>query len=183
MRAKRILIGGSSSVGKSTVAKQLSFQLACEHFQLDKMRKESKNAVFSSLDGTDIWDSDTCSLVSILKAMSEASKPLIQNWCNKIQNGILEGEGIEPSTLAKVGNLETTGIVYLIETELERIHNTLHDQSERYRSLSPERQEQVVAMNSEYSAYLRQEAEIAGHPWEWSQPWDTLQERILKVIA
>jgi len=182
MKSSKILIGGCSSVGKTTISDKLSKYLGVTHCQLDKMWKNSDNPVFKQLDDLEVWDNDPEHLVNIIKQQSFELKPTIKKWCLNEQNGLLEGEGIEPNTVSELSNIDNLKVIYIIETDSEYLHSTLYKRAKKYRDLSKKRQEKVVAMNIEYSKFLQLEAVKYDQAWVYSRPWETLHERILKHI-
>lgn len=171
----KILIGGCSSIGKSTVAVKLSEFFGIDHSPLDSARKLSKLEIFKHLHSSEAWDVDVRKLVAHIQQMSCALKPVITDWCNSNSNGILEGEGIEPRIIR---NIEEVKPIYIIETNTEILHSTLHNRAQRYRKLKKEHQKKVVEMNAGYSKFLKEQAIEYKQPWVYSQPWDTLYDRV-----
>lgn len=74
--------------------------------------------------------------------------------------------------------------VYVVEDDPDRLHETFSRRSSasRFLALSPAEQRGVVAMNVDYGAWLRAEAEARGQPWVTSWPWATLPERLLDAV-
>lgn len=183
MNLLKILIGGCSSIGKTTAAELLSKHLGVTHCPLDKIRNSFGHPIFREFDSPEVWDNDIEDLVSIVRQMSIQLRPIIEKWCINTQSGLLEGEGIEPDMVSKLSYTNNLKVIYIIETDAERLHTTLYGKAKKYRDLSEERQKKVLAMNTEYSKFIQSEAVKFNQPWVYSEPWETLHHRILKTIS
>ena len=182
MNLLKILIGGCSRSGKSTAAQLLSEYLGITYYSLDKMRDSLRNPVSKALDSPEAWDNDVESLIRIIKQKSAEARSIVEKWRISTQSGVFEGEGIEPAMVNEMGYTHNLKVIYVIETDTERLHTTLQDRSKKYRDLSEERQKKVVAMDAEYSKFIQTEAVKFDQPRVYSQPWNTICDRILKAI-
>ncbi len=183
MNLLKILIGGCSNSGKTVAAGLLSQHLGITYYSSDKMRTSVGHSIFKEFDNPEVWDNDVEDLVSIIRQMSIQLRPIIEKWCINTQSGVLEGEGIEPDMVNEIGCINNLKVIYIIETDTERLHTTLYDRSKKYRGLSEEHQKKVLAMNAEYSKFIQSEAVKFNQPWVYSQPWETLHHKILKAIS
>ena len=178
MKNIKILIGGCSSSGKTTVSEKLCENFGISYYSLDKIRHGDGHPIFSMLSKPEIWDKDVTDIVDIIKEIGIKLRPFVENWCRKISSGLLEGEGIEPKYVHESCIEANTSVIYIVESDVSRLHSTLCMRSESYRNLNESRQNKVIATNAEYSKYLRAEAFKYRQPCIDSLPWDTLYSRI-----
>ena len=182
MQNLKILIGGCSSSGKTTVSEKLCEDLRIPYYSLDEMRNENGNPIFSMLSIPEIWDNDVNHIVAIIKKIGIELRPLVENSCAKTKSGLIEGEGIEPKFVYETCNGANKRVIFILESDASRLHSTLCIRSESYRDLNESRQKKVVATNAEYAEYLRSEALKYNQPCIDSQPWNSLFSRIKGML-
>ncbi len=182
--ANILLLGGSSSVGKTTAAARLGVELGWLHVQLDHYLHDLGDPRLQLVRyGPESWDLPAQELCQRLVAVSERAsiylEGLILGYHNRGNAAILEGEAIHPCLAERM--MQTKGIssLYIIEADPGRMSKTLESRSSRYRGQADERRQTMVGMDQLYGMWLRSEAEARGIPWILSQPWETLAERIL----
>ena len=108
MSPAKILIGGSSSIGKSTLAAELARRFSIPYWRLDDVRRMNPCPEFNKLLDPYVWQNETSVLVDIIKDIGTRLEPFIVAWCKKQISGILEGEGIEPDIELEVIGEEGT---------------------------------------------------------------------------
>jgi hypothetical protein len=178
-----VAIGGSASVGKSTLAMQLS-----RHLSVDRVVHVDDFRGPSFIDSTpNVWSRPADWLHDALIVETEQVHAVIATEIEALlaasATGLIEGEGVEPR-LAHRWAPELVRPVYVIEDDTRRLHETFaRRQPARFLALSRAEQDAVVEMNRGYGAWLRAEAESRSQPWVPSQPWPTLAERALAAIG
>lgn len=180
-----LLIGGSSSVGKTTAAAGLSKRLGWPCIQLDQYLYEigdPKLRLFPrSLERWDLPSSELCQrLIAVSEQAMGYVESLILGLCDKGNAGIFEGEAIHPRLAERMMQMKSIASVFIIETDPVRLYETLADRSSRFLNLAEGHRQTVVEMDQLYSIWLQAEAERRHIPWVQSQPWVSLGERILE---
>ena len=176
-----LVIGGSSCVGKTTVAAQLSAEAKALHISTDKALPTT--AVFRPLDGSlDVWDRPAHELCGLLAAAAEAAVPLLLNLISghaaTDAAWVLEGERVHPMLIARARREGLADGVFIVETSHQRLHQTLLARLPRFHELPPSRQEAVAEVNRRYNLWLQDQAGALGLTCISSQPWTTLAHRV-----
>ena len=178
-----VAIGGSASVGKTTLAMHLSRRLGLDHVvHVDDLRGPS------FIDSTpDVWSKPAArlreALVSETEQVHGAVAAAIDALLAARASGVIEGEGIEPRLLQR-WPATLVRPVYVIEDDTELLHETFSRRlPARFLALTRAEQDAVVEMNRSYGAWLRAEAESRAQAWVPSQPWPTLADRVLTAIG
>ena len=178
------LIGGSSSVGKTTMARSLSkyYDMFCLH--LDDFTKGFNDPELEFFTGkADFWDQAAQELFERLVRVTEKTEPylhsFVSEWVAGGKSGIIEGEKIHPRFMEKVVSSNSAKGIFLIETDREQLYQTLQQRSLRFRELSGTQQWKVAEVNQRYGLWLKQEAKRRNLIWENAQPWETLVSRVL----
>jgi 2-phosphoglycerate kinase len=180
-----IVIGGSSCVGKSTVAAQLQVQLAVPHVNSD--RSLPKTREIQPLAGPiEIWDRPVPELRDMLVAAAHAATPYLVEQAEGLSNGnaswILEGERVHPELVERLQADALADGVFVVETSAARLHQTLLARLAGFQSLSEARQKAVAELDRQYNLWLLAEARHRGLRIVASQPWDTLAARVMSAI-
>ena len=183
-----IAIGGSASVGKTTLARELAQLLRIDRVaHVDDTR--SAGCAPSFLETTpDVWTRPAAwlceTLIAETRAFHSGIAAEIEARLVEPGSGIVEGEGVEPRLLRRWDPARVRA-VYVIEDDPARLHETFAQRASgaRFLALAEDEQRAVVEMNRRYGAWLRREAEGHHQAWVPSQPWPTLAERALAAIG
>lgn len=181
-----ILIGGSSSVGKTTAAAELSRRHGLQHLQVDTLRAEDPHpAVHFVGSSPEVWDLGPEPLRDRLIEMGALLRTHILRLVTKqLAAGvptIIEGEGIEPSLLESLTHRRVR-LVFVAEVNEKRLAATFANRpsagAARFRRLTAGRRRCVCRMNRLYGEWIGAEALSRGLPCLPSQPWQNLANRI-----
>jgi hypothetical protein len=183
------VIGGSSSVGKTTAAAVIAERLGARHLQLDTTAQASQDPRVrrfqAGVDG--LWSLPATHLCDLLIAKGDALAPALDAMINQGSSGssgssitVLEGEGAHP-TLAQHHPSHLVRFAFVLEPEEAVLFQTLTRRSARFRALPAAHQHTVAAMNWLYGNWLRQQAQRFGQPWLESRPWTTLPDRLIQA--
>jgi hypothetical protein len=180
------LLGGSSSVGKTTAATALAERLGAVHLQLDSIARASTDPRVRRFAGgvDDLWRLPAAHVCELLVRKGDALAGSLHRLIGQCLAGdsvtLVEGEGIHPSLAPHhPGDLVRFGFV--VEPEEAVLFQTLAGRSPRFRALPHGHQHTVAATNWLYGCWLRQQAEAFGQPWVTSRPWPTLPDRLLQA--
>jgi len=182
-----LLIGGSSSVGKTHLARILSARLGIQHICVDELRKQISDSNLHLLEEDEtIWDFPAADLLSRLFqegfALEAHLSSLITSWLADKEINILEGEGIVPRVASQFMMTGKVNTIFVVETDENRLYRTLYERSHAFQRLTEPRQRRIAEMNSLYGRWLLSEAEHYGLPWVYSQPWSSLPDRVLGFV-
>jgi hypothetical protein len=186
-----LAIGGSASVGKTSLAALIAERLRLEHIvHVDDLAARPEHSIGRSFldDAPDVWDEPAPWLRESLIAWTRQLHPVIAAEIDRLvaggESGVIEGEGIEPRLFGPCSTLPVRP-VYVIEDDPDRLRETLARRSSgaRFLALSDSQQRAVVEMNRSYGAWLRGEAEHYGHAWVSARPWETLPDRVIAATA
>jgi 2-phosphoglycerate kinase len=183
-----VLIGGSSSVGKTYLARIWSERLDIQHICVDDLRKQIHDPNLHLLEGNEgIWDLPATELLSRLiqegLALESHLSSLISSSRIAKKGILLEGEGVVPKLASRFMTMNEMVSIFIIETNNNRLYQTLYERSHAFRLLAEPRRQQIAEMNSLYGRWLRSQAERYSLPWVSSQPWSTLPERVMDIAA
>lgn len=142
-----ILIGGSSCVGKTTLAASLASQLSFSHVEAD--RTLPRTGRLRPLDGSiEVWDRPADELCRLLVAAAEAAIPYLTEQATALCVGgggwVLEGERLHPELVERLAQDGVTQGIFILETSAERIHEALVSRLPGFRSLTESRQRTVA---------------------------------------
>lgn len=182
-----LAIGGSASVGKTTLAAALANELgraAVAHVDdlVPDLEADEGPSFITATPG--VWRRSADWLRDQLVDWTARLHPRVDHVMAELLDhggGIIEGEGIDPR-LVRSWNVDVVKSVYVIETDPDVLHRTFTGRSSDYRALSAAERHGVVEMNRRYGLWLRSIADAHGQPWVPSQPWSTLCERTLASI-
>ena len=201
-----LLIGGSSGVGKTLVARTLGRRLGLSVLLVDDIRMsiqqvttpaEQPGIHYFRVHPT-IWQKLPEELCDGFLAVGQAlMRPLSVNIAHHVfvkGTGpvIIEGDGILPALAARrdFSNMHFTPApvtnevrsVFLIEPDEEELLRNMHRRGRGFNNLSSKEQETFVRANWLYGQWLRRQADHYNLPIVESRPWETLAERVLKAI-
>ena len=185
------LLGGSSSVGKTTLANHLAVQLNSAVLHVDDVVQASDDPVLraacSRLDVENMSPDNSC---EVLIAKGEALTPLldrlIQSHLQERWQGIIEGEGIQPELALKLAHDHLVRCAFVIEENEERLLETLRLRptgNGAPRDMSSGIPAKAARMDARYGQWLRQEASRHELRWVPSQPFETLAARFLVAVS
>lgn len=176
-----VLIGGSASTGKTTLAAALAERIGIDDVvHLDDLRPDHPDVAF--LDRTPgIWTLPIPSLLDALLRACQAVHPVIVEALAAWEALIIEGEGVEPSHVATLGDVRAG---YVIETDAEALERTFSERPSgpSFLALTDAERAGVIGMNKVYGEWIQAEAERHGQPWVPAHPWDTLADRFLAAL-
>ncbi len=203
-----LLIGGSSAIGKTTVARDLGRRLGVSVIPADDIRLAVQQLIPLERSPTlhyfygdpHIWRRSPEVLRDALIAMSEVMSPAIESVVAhhvvvpEVGPIILEGDNILPAMAARrrfsdinhFAGLErgdNVRAVFLVETDEDALLANARARGRGFADLPLEEQRTIVRMSWLYGQWLRQEALTHDLPVVSVRPWATLTDRVLGVIA
>ena len=183
-----VLVGGSSSTGKTTLAHGLAQRLGADHVQVDDLRRGVQDPRVRFLAETpNPWRLRPSVLCSVLRHAAEAMRPLlvevVDHAVQSARRLVLEGEGLDPSLAARYGDDECVRSLFVVEFDRERLARTLLARSASFALLSFAEQQAVVATNALYCRWLQTECRRHRLNCLASQPWATLRARAEGLVT
>jgi 2-phosphoglycerate kinase len=197
-----LLIGGSSGVGKTMVAKQLGLRFYASWLQVDDVRlafqrsrvtlAERTAALYFFLETPHIWtlppERLRDGLIEVGQVLSPALEVVIENHVDTAAPIVIEGDGVLPSLYARssVRDRARTGqvqAVFLVEPEEDVVFAKLVAR-DRGMGGQPEAELRTEARAKWlYGQWLADEAHRYNLPVLASRPWPTLVERIMAATS
>jgi 2-phosphoglycerate kinase len=179
--AQVLLIGGSSSSGKTTLAGALAEAHGGTVVTLDVLRdgrlEEQLQEAFTSKRRPQ-------AIVRQLVAAGEAFAPVlaqrIADAQRQTQLTVIEGERILPATLARLAG--GCRALFLVEARPEALRRNLEQRSGGFSALRPDIQDVVVEVDYRFGRMIESEAAANGFPVVSPRPWETLVERSSAVL-
>ena len=183
-----ILIGGGSSVGKTTLARMLGERLGLNYLELDHyLQKINDPELLFHNDDPAFWYQSAQVLCDRLVHVAEQAEPyirlLVTKWLSEKKTGIIEGEQIHPQLAEQLTSSEDMRAVFVIESDPKRLYRILKQRSQRFRELNKVQQHRVVEMDRLFGLWLRSQAELRQLAWLEAQPWATLVERTMARLS
>lgn len=198
-----LLLGGSSGVGKTTVAEQIGRHLGISWLQLDDFRLALQWGLASLLpehhiealnffNDPTVWQSAPEHLCKGLITMGESMMPsleiVVNNHVDTAAPMVIEGDGILPSLFAQPSfqRHRTTGrvrTVFLVEPEEERIFANIIERQRGTQNQSEAELRTEARTKWLYGQWLTKEAQQYDLPVLPPRPWSTLFERLLPAFA
>ncbi len=189
-----LLIGGASGTGKTSVSYKLAHHFGVGitevddlQVMLEKMTTPEEQPILhywkthpeaDQLPAGQIVDQ----LIEVGRAMSPALEAVIASHIDSEMPIVLEGDFILPSlasqrTFDEFQNNDRVRSVFLIEEDHQQI-------ADNYSNREPLQGEQLkrAKVSQLYGSWLEKEAMRFGLPVMPARPWDTLFERILKIL-
>ena len=202
-----LLIGGNSGSGKTVMGKTLARlwdrpALLVDDFRMVIQEMSSmaeQPGIHYFLAHPTIWQKPpeaVCEgFIAVGNALARPLSVVIAHHVFVESAGpiILEGDGILPSlaTQHTFANKHFSPAfvtnevrsVFLIESDEEAILRNMHQRGRDFERLGMREQETLVRANWLYGQWLRRQAEHYGLPALESRPWETLVERVLRVLG
>lgn len=181
-----LLIGGGSSVGKTTAARALSAGLALPHVELSEILSAPEYDNLFDGRAPGFWDRPAHELLEQLQSKGDAALAGLPRWLGQHADErglLLEGEGIHPGFLSDLGDLPDIRLVFIVERSAETMRETLTARSKSFRALPAAQQDKVVEVNGLYNEWIEAQAEEHGQLCVPSQPWASLPMRLLRALA
>lgn len=201
-----LLIGGSSGVGKTLVARALGCRLGLSVLPVDDIRMSIQQVTTPAeqpgihyfLAHPTIWQKPPEALCDGFLAVGQAlMRPLAVNIAHHVfveEAGpvIIEGDGILPA-LAAQRDFSTMHFapapvtnevrsVFLVESDEEELLRNMRKRGRGFDNLSPKEQETFAQASWLYGRWLRRQADHYDLPIVEARPWETLVERVLQTI-
>lgn len=186
-----LLIGGSSGIGKSHLARQLSEHYKLPHLEVDDIRialqqvvsPEQYPQLFTFVNNPNFYhDYDEHEFVTKLLEVGEvvwkALDALISKHVKMNEPVIIEGDGIIPKLLSQ-RNLDDVKII-ILQDELEIIKARQLKRNRMGKSL--EKAEKNSLFSHTYTLELVRQAEIHSFPTLRTSPEETLLTRAISLI-
>jgi 2-phosphoglycerate kinase len=197
-----LLIGGSSGVGKTSVANQLGLRLGASWLHVDDIRlalqrsrvtlPERTEALYFFEEAPTIWtlppERLRDGLIGVGQVLSPALEVIIENHVDTGAPVVIEGDAILPSRWSRpsVRDRVSKGhvqAVFLVESEEEVVFANIVVRG-RGLGTRPERELRTEARAKWlYGQWLAEEAHRYGLPVLKPHPWSTLVERILTASS
>lgn len=185
-----VAIGGSASVGKTSVAAELAGTLGLDAIvHVDDIAADHERDVAPSFISStaDVWRRPADWRHDRLIEWTARLHPRVEQVIGDLlcgEGGVVEGEGIEPRLLRR-WPADLVKVVYIIETDPDLLHRTFASRpsSARFRALPAVEQDAVVDMNLRYGRWLRHSADAHRQPWVSSRPWATLSRRLRDALG
>ena len=195
-----LLIGGSSGVGKTSVAKQLGLSWGASWLHVDDIRlalqrsrvtlPEMTEALYFFEENPNVWEMPPerlrDGLIGVGQVLSPALEVIIENHVDTVAPVVIEGDTILPSLLGRpsVRDRVSQGQVhalFLVETQEEVLFTNI---VARGREMNG-RQEMEMRTEARakwlYGQWLADEAQRYSLPVLEPRPWSTLVERIAEI--
>ena len=198
-----LLLGGSSGIGKTTIAEQIGHHLGISWLQVDDFRLALQWSLASLLpehpiealnffDDSSVWQLSPDHLCKGFVALGESMKPsleiVIGNHVDTAAPTIIEGDGILPSLFARpsLQRFCITGQVraaFLVEFEEERLLANITERRRGTQTQSEVELQTEARAKWLYGQWLTEEARQYSLPVLTARPWPTLLERLLTAIT
>ena len=180
-----LIIGGSSCVGKTTLAKSLCAPFDLPLVQTDRILPNSPtlNPLARPLE---VWDRPPQELCELLIVAANAASPYITRKVEVLaasrRGWVVEGERVHPELVEQLQRAGRARGVFIVETDAKRLHETLVERLSGFSELSESRQRAIAEVDRLYNLWLAVEAERRGLPAVESHPWVTLADRTLAAL-
>jgi 2-phosphoglycerate kinase len=181
-----LLIGGSSGVGKTTVAPEIARRLGAAWLMVDDLRLALERSGVPIPDSTHVEGVDAPGgLVAAGEAMAPAIEVVIENHVDQRVPVVIEGDGILPSILERppVRARATGGrvrAVFVRELDPDALHADL---LARGRDGWREDLGWYARRSVAHGQWLEREAARRGLPTVPARPHDTLADRVLAAAG
>lgn len=183
-----LAIGGSASVGKTTLAADLVRRMDRSHvLHVDDALPAVEAAKGPSfMDSPNVWRRPPELLRDDLVEWTAHLHSHVDDRVSDLVRrggGVVEGEGIDPR-IARTWDPAVIRVVYVVEPDPRVLYRTFAERTtgHRFLALSSAERDGVVEMNRLYGEWLRAAADAHGQPWVTSRPWTSLPERVLQKL-
>ena len=194
---KVFLIGGSSGVGKTVVARELADFLSLSLLLLDDVRLALQQAtsnqtnpdlhVFLNYE-TEQWrnsQSIYADWITVGKAMVKPLNAIISHHIIVPDRGaiIIEGDGILPIVSGEFVEPEDVCTVFIVEQDEKQLLHNLQSRGRGFNDWNKMEQEGFAHASWLFGQWLAQEANKLELPVINAQPQETLLERLLSIAG
>jgi 2-phosphoglycerate kinase len=194
---KVLLIGGSSGVGKTVVARELAKYLSLSLLLLDDVRLALQQAtskethpelhVFLNYQ-TEQWrnsESIYADWVKVGKAMVKPLNAIINHHINVPDVGaiIIEGDCILPAVSSQFFETKNVCTVFVVEQNEKQLLSNLQSRGRGFNDGDKMEQEGFAHASWLYGQWLAQEANKLELPVINAQPQQTIVERLISIIG
>lgn len=194
---KVLLIGGSSGVGKTVVARELAMKLSLSLLLVDDVRLALQQAtndethpdlhIFLKYQREQWMNSESIvtDWLAVGNAMMKPLQAIINHHLIVPDVGpiILEGDGILPTVSRSFTASKDVRAVFIVEAEETRLLYNLQSRGRGFNELDPVEQEGFAHASWLYGQWFSQEAKTLGLPVLDAQPQETLLKRLLASIG
>ncbi|HEY0754467.1 MAG TPA: hypothetical protein VGD98_10925 [Ktedonobacteraceae bacterium] len=201
-----LLIGGNSATGKTYVGQMLASRFAQPLLLVDDFRlaiqevstPAEQPGIHYFLAHPTIWQKPPETLcdgfIAVGNALTRPLSVVIAHHVFVEGSGpvILEGDGILPALAAQrsFANKEFTpalvtnevSSLFLIETDEDTILSNMRQRGRGFERFSLREQETLARASQLYGQWLQRQADHYSLPVVASRPWNTLLERVLRVL-
>ena len=202
-----LLIGGSSGVGKTMVARTIARHLGLSVLLVDDLRlvlqqmttPAEQPGIHYFLAHPTIWQKPPEALCDGFVAVGNAMmRPLAVSIAHHVfvkgaGRVIIEGDSILPALAAKrdFSNMHFTPApvtnevrsVFLVEPDEEIVMHNMRNHGRGFADAPLKAQETLARASWLYGQWLRRQADHYDLPIVESRPWDTLAERVLPAAG
>lgn len=182
----RLVIGGSSCVGKTILARELSERLNLKLIETDRSLPNDPH-IQPLGRGMEIWDRPPIELCDLLTKAAAAAPPyLLQQVSSLSQSNtgwIIEGERVHPGLVERLERNGQARGLFIIETNRERLYQTLMERLPGFKKIAEARRRAVAELDRLYNLWLIEEASKRNLTCLESQPWATLPQRVLTATT
>jgi 2-phosphoglycerate kinase len=196
-RWKVLLIGGSSGVGKTVVARELAKHLSLSLLLLDDVRLALQEAtssetnpelhVFLSYQTAQWRDSQSnyADWFRVAKAMTAPLNAIIRHHLLVPDVGpiIIEGDGILPMGRRQLGEPNDVCTVFIVEEDEAQLLHNLQSRGRGYNDLDTLEQKAFAHASWFYGQWLVREARKLELPVIHARPQKTLLQRLLSMVG
>lgn len=194
-----LLIGGNSSVGKTTISQEISRKFNIVVGQVDDYRVFLQKAVSASakpslhffLSPSAFYHFEPNILCNKLIELGDYMSPMLEAVIERHISTrvpiIIEGDSIMPSLAAKYSSQQTekpqVRSVFILELEEEKIFDAMQERGRNFNNWTKKEQEHKVKLSLHYGKWLFSELKKYRLPIINARPRETLRERLLKVAS
>lgn len=194
-RWKVLLIGGSSGVGKTVVARELAKHLSLSLLLLDDVRLALQQVTSSETNPelhvflnyqTAQWrDSPSiyADWIRVAKAMVKPLNAIVTHHLLVPDVGaiIIEGDGILPGASHQLGESNDICTVFIVEEDEAQLLHNLQSRGRGFNDLPDVAQKGFAHASWLYGQWLAREARILELPVIHARPQKTLLQRLLSI--
>lgn len=173
-----LLLGGSSSVGKTTLADEIARATGAEVIGLDRFRTGAHE---TELSDPVTWRTRSAEEISeLLRRAGEAFEPvllaLVDDKLAAAGRWVIEGERVPPATAAMLASQDVRSL-FLVEDSPEHIWENLSRRPGDFDLLTARTQQTVVDADHAFGLWIQAEASRLNMPVLRPRPWITILER------
>jgi len=194
---KVLLIGGSSGVGKTVVARQLATHLALPLLLLDDIRLALQKATTDQTNPelhvflnyrAEHWrdpESIYAAWITLGEAMVEPLRAIINHhiFVPSVGTIVIEGDGILPIASTRCLESKEVCVVYIVEQDEQQLLHNLRSRGRGFNDWGELEQQSFAHASWRYGQWLAREASKLELPVIEAQPQETIFERLLSIVG